>query len=119
MKPSTTPIDKLDAAKARAEHESLGKEIAEHDRRYYREDAPTISDADYDALRRRYEALERAFPELVGPDSLSRKVGAAPAEKFAKVRHKVPMLSLGNIFSDEEVTEFVTRVRRFLGLRAD
>jgi DNA ligase (NAD+) len=119
MKPSTTPIDQLDAAKARAEHESLGMEIAEHDRRYYREDAPTISDADYDALRRRYEALERAFPELVGPDSLSRKVGAAPVEKFAKVRHKVSMLSLGNIFSDEEVTEFVTRVRRFLGLRAD
>jgi DNA ligase (NAD+) len=119
MKPRTTPIDKLDAEKARAEHESLGEEIAEHDHRYYREDAPTISDADYDALRRRYEALEKAYPDLAGPESLSRKVGAAPSEKFAKVRHKVPMLSLGNIFSDEEVTEFVTRVRRFLGLRAD
>jgi DNA ligase (NAD+) len=119
MKPSKTPIEKLDAATARAEHDRLGAEITEHDRRYYREDAPVVSDADYDELRRRYEALEKAFPELVGPDSLSRKVGAAPSEKFAKVRHKVPMLSLGNVFSDEEVVEFDARVRRFLGLRPE
>src|SRR5271163_3692460 len=103
MKPSTTPIDKLDAAKARAEHESLGKEIAEHDRRYYRDDAPAISDADYDALRRRYEALEREHPEFADAGSLSRKVGASPSDKFAKIRHVVPMLSLGNIFADEDV----------------
>ncbi len=101
---------------ARAEHERLGQEIAEHDRRYHQEDAPTISDADYDALRRRYEALEAQFPELATPESLTRKVGAAPAEKFAKIRHAVPMLSLGNVFSDDEVHEFVARVRRFLGL---
>ena len=80
------------------------------------EDAPTISDAEYDALRRRYTALEEAFPKLADADSANRKVGAAPSEKFAKVRHRVPMLSLGNIFADEEVEEFCARVRRFLGL---
>jgi DNA ligase (NAD+) len=107
---------KLTLAKARAEHARLEAEIAEHDRRYYREDAPSISDAEYDELRRRYAALEEAFPQLAGADSLNRKVGAAPSEKFAKVRHRVPMLSLGNIFADEEVEEFCARVRRFLGL---
>ncbi|MGA8586093.1 MAG: NAD-dependent DNA ligase LigA [Roseiarcus sp.] len=107
---------KLTLAKARAEHARLGAEIAEHDRRYHGEDQPTISDAEYDELRRRYTALEAAFPELAGADSESRKVGAPPSEKFAKVRHAVPMLSLGNIFADEEVEEFVARVRRFLGL---
>src|SRR5579863_1319316 len=108
---------KLTLAKARAEHARLGAEIAEHDRRYHGEDQPTISDAEYDELRRRYTALEAAFPELAGADSQSRKVGAAPSEKFAKVRHAVPMLSLGNIFADEEVEEFCARVRRFLGLK--
>ena len=107
---------KLTLAKAREEHARLEAEIAEHDRRYHGEDAPIISDADYDALRRRYTALEEAFPQLASADSLSRKVGAAPSEKFAKVRHRVPMLSLGNIFADEEVEEFCARVRRFLGL---
>jgi len=101
---------------ARAEHARLGEEIAAHDRRYYQEDAPTISDAEYDALRRRYEELELAFPELATAESLTRKIGAAPAEKFAKVKHAQPMLSLGNVFSDEEVQEFVARVRRFLGM---
>jgi DNA ligase (NAD+) len=102
---------------ARAEHARLGAELAEHDRRYHQEDAPVISDADYDALRRRYEALEAAHPELV--DARSAKVGAAASEKFAKVRHAVPMLSLGNIFADEEVAEFCARVRRFLGMSED
>jgi DNA ligase (NAD+) len=102
---------------ARSEHAKLGAEIAEHDKRYYQEDAPTVSDAEYDALRRRYQALEATFPELADAESLSGKVGAAPSEKFAKVRHAVPMLSLGNIFADEEVEEFCARVRRFLGLR--
>ncbi len=101
---------------ARAEHARLGAEIAEHDKRYYQEDAPSVSDAEYDDLRRRYQALEAAFPELADAESLSRKVGAAPSEKFAKVRHAVPMLSLGNIFADEEVEEFCARVRRFLGM---
>jgi DNA ligase (NAD+) len=103
-------------AMARAEHARLGAEIAEHDKRYFQDDAPTVSDAEYDALRRRYQALEAAFPELSDADSLSRKVGAAPSEKFAKVRHAVPMLSLGNIFADDEVEEFCARVRRFLGM---
>jgi DNA ligase (NAD+) len=107
---------KLTLAKTRAEHTRLQAEIAEHDRRYHGEDAPTISDADYDALRRRYTELEEAFPQLAGADSANRKVGAAPSEKFAKVRHRVPMLSLGNIFADEEVEEFCARVRRFLGM---
>jgi DNA ligase (NAD+) len=107
---------KLTLAKAREEHARLQAEIAEHDRRYHGEDAPTISDAEYDALRRRYTALEETFPQLAGADSANRKVGAAPSEKFAKVRHRVPMLSLGNIFADEEVEEFCARVRRFLGL---
>ena len=116
----TTPEKKparLTLAKARAEHARLGAEIAEHDRRYHGEDQPTISDAEYDELRRRYSALEAAFPELAGAELENRKVGAPPAEKFAKVRHAVPMLSLGNIFADEEVEEFCARVRRFLGLK--
>jgi DNA ligase (NAD+) len=107
---------KVTLAKAREEHARLQAEIAEHDRRYHGLDAPTISDAEYDALRRRYTALEEQFPKLVDADSANRKVGAAPSEKFAKVRHRVPMLSLGNIFADEDVEEFCARVRRFLGL---
>jgi len=114
-----TAIERLTPAQARKDHAQLGEEIAAHDRRYYAEDAPSISDADYDALRQRYMALEAKFPELATTESLTKKVGAAPAEKFAKVRHKVPMLSLGNIFEDEEVGEFVARVRRFLGLSAE
>ncbi len=113
------PPDQLSRDEAQEEHARLGAEIAEHDRRYHGEDAPTISDAEYDALRRRYAALEEAFPELAGPGSLTRKVGAAPAKEFAKVRHVVPMLSLGNVFADEEVEEFCARVRRFLGLGDD
>jgi DNA ligase (NAD+) len=110
---------KLDLAQARIEHQRLGGEIARNDERYYREDAPTISDAEYDAMRRRYEALEREFPELATKESLSEHVGAAPSAKFAKIRHKVPVLSLGNVFTDAEVEDFVARIRRFLGLAAD
>ncbi|MGO9233359.1 MAG: NAD-dependent DNA ligase LigA [Methylocella sp.] len=113
------PIESLSEAQARREHARLGGEIAAHDKRYYTEDAPSISDAEYDALRQRYEALEASFPELATPDSLTKKVGATPSEKFAKIRHRVPVLSLGNIFGEEEVAEFVARVRRFLGLDLD
>ncbi len=113
------PIPALTLAQARREHARLGAEIAEHDRRYHGEDAPTISDADYDALRRRYTEIEAAFPELAGAESADRRVGAPPSEKFAKVRHAVPMLSLGNIFAEEEVQEFCARVRRFLGMAED
>ena len=101
---------------ARAEHQRLGAEIAEHDRRYHGEDAPTISDAEYDELRRRLPCSRPPSPNSPMRNSANRKVGAAPSEKFAKVRHAVPMLSLGNIFADEEVEEFCARVRRFLGM---
>jgi DNA ligase (NAD+) len=114
--PTKAPIDSMSPAQARAEHARLGAEIAGHDQRYHGEDAPVISDADYDALRRRYTALEEAFPALASGASENRRVGAAPSEKFAKVRHAVPMLSLGNIFDDAEVAEFCDRVRRFLGM---
>ena len=107
---------KLTLARAREEHARLQAEIAGHDRRYHGEDAPIISDAEYDALRRRYGELEERFPKLADADSANRRVGAAPSEKFAKVRHRAPMLSLGNIFADEEVEEFCARVRRFLGM---
>jgi DNA ligase (NAD+) len=116
-KPSPTKDLSLDDA--RAEHARLGAEIARHDKLYHGEDAPEISDADYDALRRRYTALEDIHPSLADADSQNKRVGAAPSEKFAKVRHAVPMLSLGNIFDDEEVAEFCARVRRFLGLSVE
>jgi DNA ligase (NAD+) len=109
----------LSLAEAKQEHARLGKEIAEHDRRYHGEDAPTISDADYDALRRRYTALEEAHPSLADAESLNRKVGAAPSARFAKVRHRVPMLSLDNAFTEQDVIDFVGRIRRFLRLPED
>ncbi|HEY0328364.1 MAG TPA: NAD-dependent DNA ligase LigA [Rhodopseudomonas sp.] len=120
-KKSTVPIDldKLTKAKAKVELKRLSLEIERHNNAYYQEDAPKISDADYDALRRRVEAIEAKFPELVSADSPTQKVGAAPARGFAKVQHAVPMLSLGNAFSDDEVTEFLARVRRFLKLDAE
>ncbi|HEY2137794.1 MAG TPA: NAD-dependent DNA ligase LigA [Xanthobacteraceae bacterium] len=112
-------VDDLTAKQAKAEHARLQAEIAAHDKRYYQEDAPTVSDAEYDGLRRRYNAIEARFPDLRTPDSLSLRVGAAPARGFAKVRHRVPMLSLDNAFSDEDVRDFVERIRRFLRLPAE
>ncbi|MDP8994992.1 MAG: NAD-dependent DNA ligase LigA [Pseudomonadota bacterium] len=103
-------------AEAAAELERLAREIARHNRLYHGEDAPEISDADYDALVRRNAELEAAFPHLVREDSPSRQVGAAPAAHLGKVAHAVPMLSLENAFAEEEVAEFVRRVRRFLNL---
>ena len=117
--PQNTPPDVLTQAQAKTELKRLAQEIAAHDERYYQNDAPTISDADYDALRRRNAAIEARFPALVLADSPSRRVGAKPARGFAKLRHVVPMLSLDNAFSDEDVTDFVDRIRRFLRLPAD
>ncbi len=113
--PTALPVDELTPLEATIELARLAEEIARHDRAYYQSDAPAISDADYDALRRRNAAIEARFPDLVRADSPSRRVGAVPAEGFGKVRHARPMLSLDNAFSDEDVAEFVARIRRFLG----
>ncbi len=113
------PVSELTPLEAAAELKALAKEIDRHNRAYHQDDAPKISDAEYDALRRRSEAIESQFPDLVRDDSPSRKVGAPPAAGFAKVPHAVPMLSLDNAFTDNDVAEFVARVRRFLRLSGD
>jgi DNA ligase (NAD+) len=112
-------VDTLTKAQAKVELKRLALEIESHDKHYYQEDAPKISDAAYDALRQRVNAIEARFPELVTSESPSQKVGAQPSGRFAKVQHAVPMLSLGNAFSDEDVADFVDRIRRFLKLDAD
>src|SRR5450756_89186 len=113
------PVDKLTKAQAKVEHMRLTLEIERHDRAYYQDDAPKISDAEYDALRQRFNAIEARFPEFVTGASPSQKVGAAPSGKFKKVRHAVPMLSLDNAFAEEDVLDFVGRIRRFLKLGDD
>src|SRR6478752_2340509 len=116
---STLAIGDMTPRQAEREHVRLEAEIKGHDERYYQKDAPTVSDAEYDALRRRYNDIEARFPDLRTLDSLSRKVGAAPSRGFAKVRHAVPMLSLDNAFNAEDVADFVARIRRFLNLKED
>ena len=111
-----TPVDRLTEGEAAAELERLAREIAYHDALYYRQDQPEISDAEYDALRERNAAIEARFPHLVREDSPSVRVGAEPVEAFGKVMHSVPMLSLGNVFDDDGVRDFLERIRRFLGL---
>ena len=113
------PPERLTREQAAAELARLAAEIAHHDRRYYRDDAPEISDAEYDALRRRNQAIERRFPDLVRADSPSHRIGAPPVEDFGKVRHRVPMLSLDNAMDAAEVREFLRRVRRYLNLDED
>jgi len=119
VKTDKTPVDLLTARQAKAEHARLTVEISEHDRRYYQQDRPTITDAAYDALRARYNAIEARFPDLRTLESLSLKVGVAPSGKFKKVRHAVPMLSLDNAFAEQDVVDFVARIRRFLKLGED
>ncbi len=112
-------VEDLTEPDAATELEHLAREIAHHDRLYHEQDAPEISDADYDALRRRNAAIEVRFPHRVRDDSPSHRVGGAPETGFAKVRHRVPMLSLDNAMDAEEFAEFCARARRFVGLAAD
>ncbi len=119
VKTDKTPVELLTARQAKAEHTRLTTEISEHDRRYYQQDRPTITDAAYDALRARYNAIEARFPALRTLESLSLKVGVAPSGRFKKVRHAVPMLSLDNAFAEQDVVDFAARIRRFLKLDED
>jgi DNA ligase (NAD+) len=114
-----TPVADLTKAQARVELTRLALELEGHDKRYYQDDAPSVSDAEYDELRKRFNAIEARFPEFVASDSPSKKVGAAPSGRFKKVRHAVPMLSLDNAFAEEDVLDFVGRIRRFLKLGDD
>src|SRR5437879_5765925 len=119
-KPKTlTDVANLTKAQAKVEHMRLALELEGHDKRYYQEDAPSVTDADYDALRQRFNAIEARFPEFVTSDSPSRKIGAQPSGRFAKIRHAVPMLSLDNAFAEQDVLDFIGRIRRFLKLGDD
>src|SRR4051812_12457245 len=109
-----TDVAKLTKAQAKVEHMRLALELEGHDRRYYQDDAPSVSDAEYDTLRQRFNAIEKRFPEFVSTDSPSQKVGSAPARGFKKVRHSLLMLSLENAFTESDVIEFVNSIRRFL-----
>ena len=104
------------SGEAKLEHERLAELISSHDLAYYEHDAPTISDGDYDALRKRLLELEAEFPKLASAQSPSARVGSTPSGKFAKVQHRVPMLSLANAFADSDVLDFLGRVKRFLNL---
>lgn len=104
---------------AKAEMERLAEAIAHHDKLYHQKDAPEISDAEYDALRKTYKKLHEVFPHLAPAQNPEKSVGAAPLSGFSKVKHRVPMLSLGNAFDSEDVTDFITRIQRFLNLTAD
>ena len=113
------PLKKLTPLEAIAEIEKLTKEIEAHDIAYHQKDTPEVSDAEYDALKKELITLEEEFPELASKDSPTQKVGAKPSREFKKIKHAVPMLSLSNCFSDEDVEDFFTRVRKFLQLSKD
>ncbi len=117
---ASVPVEELGEKEAAAELKRLAEEIAAHDRRYYQQDAPTVSDAEYDALRQRNAAIEARFSHLKRTDSPSERVGAAPATgRFPTVRHALPMLSLENAFGEEDVRDFVGQMYRFLGWSKD
>ena len=116
---ATLPIDELSEDQARRELQRLAFEIAFHNKAYYQNDAPAISDADYDQLRQRNSAIEARFPNLTRADSPSQQVGAPVADGFAKVRHSRPMLSLGNAFDEADVADFLASIGRFLKLPDD
>src|SRR6201989_3290717 len=118
-KKALVDLAKLTKAQAKIALMRLTLELERHDRAYYQDDAPKISDAEYDALRQRFNAIEKRFPELVTSDSPSQKVGAAPSGRFKKVRHALPMLSLDNAFAEQDVIDFVGRIERFLKLKDD
>src|ERR1700735_1890640 len=119
-KTKTPPaVDTLTKAQAKVELMRLALELEGHDKRYYQDDAPSVTDAEYDALRQRFNAIEKKFPEFVSSDSPSQKVGAAPSGRFKKVRHAVPMLSLDNAFAEQDVLDFAGRIERFLKLADD
>src|SRR3954467_11820837 len=118
-KKTLVDVAKLTKAQAKVEHMRLALELEAHDKRYYQDDAPSVTDAEYDALRQRFNAIEKRFPEFVSADSPSQKVGAAPSGRFKKVRHAVPMLSLDNAFAEQDVIDFAGRIMRFLKLGDD
>jgi DNA ligase (NAD+) len=119
MAKSPIPVDELTEAEAKKELARLAMEIAHHRALYYQKDAPEVSDAAFDALMQRNEAIEKRFPALKRTDSPTEKVGAAPAAGFAKVKHLEPMLSLDNAFNREDVEDFLGKIRRFLGIKPD
>jgi DNA ligase (NAD+) len=116
---SLPDVADLTIVQARTEHMRLALELEEHDRRYYQDDAPTVTDAEYDKLRQRLNAIEKRFPEFVSGESPSQRIGAAPSGRFKKVRHAVPMLSLDNAFAEQDVRDFADRIARFLKLPDD
>src|ERR1700756_2334692 len=113
---TATDVAKLTKAQAKVELMRLTLELEAHDKRYYQDDAPSVTDAEYDVLRQRFNAIEKRFPDLVTSDSPSQKVGAAPSGRFRKVRHALPMLSLDNAFAEQDVIDFAGRIERFLKL---
>jgi len=119
-KPKKLPdVADLTKTQAKVEHMRLALELEGHDRRYYQDDAPSVTDAEYDVLRQRFNAIEKRFAEFVSAESPSQKVGAAPSGRFKKVRHAISMLSLDNAFAEGDVVDFVGRIRRFLKLSED
>src|SRR4026208_2434908 len=108
------PVNELTEAQASSELSELAEIISHHNQLYYKQDAPEISDAEYDELRRRNDAIELRFPRLILPDSPSHRIGAEPSSAFKKIRHAVPMMSLDNAFTIEDVRDFIGTVRNFI-----